>query len=382
VTSDNKTCPFEARAWVDDQLAAVSRAALQLDQPDGQALLCFPVADLRGQPADRELLLAAAPAGYVAFDHANPRVRVRLVDDLGLVDATERDRTLKRFPAWGDVSDLLAMLDVRAADSGSYVSVIRGNNQRGVVEASQMLAQAIVAAGRHAPGRRAVHASMMFLRAASVTEPLRFELKELSGGKTFSSLAVNVLQGEKLCASGTLLLDVKAPDVMRHAASAPEVPGPYESTPYDMSVTGRDLRFVDNAYTGDPDAPVGPPHLDAWIRFRKLTDDPYLNAALLVQFTGHASIAASMRPHAGIGQAQAHRTLSTAINAIYVSLHADVRADEWMLYRHLSAFAGDGMTHSECRVHNQRGALLASFCVDAMVRRMAQDRPVNDRTSL
>jgi acyl-CoA thioesterase len=169
---------------------------------------------------------------------------------------------------------------------------------------------------------------------------------------------------------------------MRHEASAPEVPGPYESTPYDMSVTGRDIRFVDNAYTGDPDAPVGPPHLDAWIRFRKLTDDPYLNAALLVQFTGHASIAASMRPHAGIGQSQAHRTLSTAINAIYVSLHADVQAHEWMLYRHLSSFAGDGMTHSECRVHNQRGALLASFCVDAMVRRMAAERTVNDRTSL
>jgi len=378
----NNLCPFEAKVWVDDQLLAVSRAALQIERPDGGAMLCFPAADLRGQPADPALLLTAAPAGYVAFDHTHSRVRVRLVDDLGLSDATERDRTLKRFPVWGDASDLLAMLDVRAADSGSYVSVTRGNNQRGVVEASQMLAQAIVAAGRHAPGRRAVHASMIFMRAASVTEPLRFQLKELSGGKSFSSLAVNVLQGEKLCASGTLLLDVKAADVMRHAASAPEVPGPYESTPYDMSVTGRDLRFVDNAYTGDPDAPVGPPHLDAWIRFRKLTDDPYLNAALLVQFTGHASIAASMRPHAGIGQSQAHRTLSTAINAIYVSLHAEVRADEWMLYRHLSTFAGDGMTHSECRVHDQRGGLLASFCVDAMVRRMAQDRPVNDRTSL
>lgn len=378
----SRTCPFEARAWVDDQLLAVSTAALQVELPDGAALLCFPAADLRGQLPEPELLLTAAPAGYVAFDHANPRVRVRLVDDLGLPDATERDRTLKRFPAWGDVSDLLAMLDVRAADSGSYVSVTRGNNQRGVVEASQMLAQAIVAAGRHAPGRRAVHASMLFMRAASVTEPLRFELKELSGGKSFSSLAVNVLQGEKLCASGTLLLDVKAPDVMRHEAMAPLVPGPYDSTPYDMSLTGRDIRFVDNAYTGDPDAPVGPPHLDAWIRFRKLTDDPYLNAALLVQFTGHASIAASMRPHAGIGQSQAHRTLSTAINAIYVSLHADVRADEWMLYRHLSSFAGDGMTHSECRVHNQRGDLLASFCVDGMVRRFASERVVNDRTSL
>lgn len=291
--------------------------------------------------------------------------------------------TAEKRPVWGDASDLLAMLNVRAADGGGYISTTRGDNQRGVVEGSQMLAQSIVAAGRHAPGRRTVHASMLFLRAANVADPLRFQLEELSNGKTMSSLGVRVMQGEKLCASGHLLLDTMAPDVMRHAAAAPEVPGPDACEPFDMAVTGRDIRFVDNAYNNDPDAPVGPPHIDAWVRFRReLTDDPYLHAALLAQFTGHVSIAASMRPHAGIGQSQAHRTLSTAPNAIYLSLHADIRADEWMLYRHLSTFAGDGMTHSECRVYNQQGALLASFCVDAMVRRFAPERSVNERTSL
>jgi acyl-CoA thioesterase len=122
--------------------------------------------------------------------------------------------------------------------------------------------------------------------------------------------------------------------------------------------------------------------LDAWVRYRSVPDDPHLHAGLLAQFTGHASIAAALRPHAGIGQSQAHRTLSTAINAIHISFHADVRADRWMLYRHHSTFAGDGMTHSECRVYDLEGALLASFSVEAMVRRFATDRPVDARTSL
>jgi acyl-CoA thioesterase len=103
---------------------------------------------------------------------------------------------------------------------------------------------------------------------------------------------------------------------------------------------------------------------------------------LLAQFTGHASIATAMRAHAGVGQAQAHRTLSTAINCISISFHADVRADQWLLYRHHSTFAGAGMTHSECRVHDQAGALLASFTVEAMLRPMAADRAVDARTSL
>jgi acyl-CoA thioesterase len=122
--------------------------------------------------------------------------------------------------------------------------------------------------------------------------------------------------------------------------------------------------------------------IDAWVRFREVPDDPCLHAGLLAQFTGHVSIAAAMRPHAGIGQKQAHRTLSTAINAIGISFHTNVRADRWMRYHHHSTFAGDGMTHSECRVYDLDGVLLASFTVDAMMRRFSDERPKNDRTSL
>jgi acyl-CoA thioesterase len=224
---------------------------------------------------------------------------------------------------------------------------------------------------------------MAFLRAGDAREPVPIELDQVSGGRTFTTLAARAVQGGRTCATGTLLLDVTAPDVVRHGVEPPDVPGPYESVPYDMGVTGRDLRVVDAAYTGDPGAPVGPPVLDTWVRFREVPDDPPVHAALLAQFTGHMSIAAGLRPHAGVGQDQAHRTLSTAINAINLSFHADVRADRWLLFHHLSTFAGDGMTHAECRVHDEDGALVASFAVEAMVRAFADPAgPVDDRTAL
>lgn len=270
---------------------------------------------------------------------------------------------------WGDASDLVDMLDVRPAGNGSYVSVVRGDWQRPVVEGSQILGQALVAAGRHAPGRRAVSAHMVFMRGADARQPLRFDVDELSSGRTFTTLAVHVSQAGQRRAAGTLLLDATAPDVIRHAVTPPDVAGPDASEPYDMAMTGRDVHVVDGAYTNDPDAPVGPPVLDAWVRFRDLPDDADLHAGLLAQFTGHMSIAAALRAHAGIGQRDAHRGLSTAINAIALSLHSEVRADRWMLYHHHSTFAGDGMTHSECRVHDEAGGLVASFAVDAMVRR-------------
>ncbi len=62
-------------------------------------------------------------------------------------------------------------------------------------------------------------------------------------------------------------------EIVRHAVAPPDVPGPAECVPLDMGVTGRDIRVLDGAYTNDPDAPVGPPTIDCWVRFHRLPDD-------------------------------------------------------------------------------------------------------------
>lgn len=284
---------------------------------------------------------------------------------------------------WGDASHLVDILDVRPAGERRFESVTRGSSERSVAEASQLLGQALVAAGRFAPGRRAVSANMVFFRPADAVTPLVFELDEYANGRSFTALGVRVGQAGKLRAAGTLLLDVTAPDVMRHSAPAPPCPGPDGCEAVDMGVTGREIRVAPGEYDNSADAPLGPPTIDAWVRFDSVPSDPCLHAALMAQFTGHMSIAAAMRPHAGIGQEQAHRTLSTGINAITVSLHADVRADEWLRYHHDSTFAGDGMTHSECRVYTGAGDLVASFTVEAMVRAMnAEGAARGERSAL
>jgi acyl-CoA thioesterase len=423
-------CPFTARAWWATTLVAESDRALHVEEPGQPPRLYFPEADVRidefhlddaitsspdrgpqrtwsvapvpgAQPparvawhgagldtSDGQAVLRAwtdPPAelswlrGLATFDEG--RVLVEVVDDMG--DPDPRGTTRMRFPPWGDASHLIDLLAVQPDGPGRYVSGARSSLSRPVVEGSQMLGQAIVAAGHLHPGRRLVSAHMVFIRVADAAQPLDFELDTLSAGRTFTTLSVDVRQGGRRCARASLLLNATAPDLIRHQVPGPDVPEPYACASYDMGVTGRDVRVVDDAYTDDPDAPVGPPVLDAWVRFRQVPADPSLHAGLLAQFTGHMSIAAALRPHEGVGQRQAHRTISTAINAIGLSLHADIRADEWMLYHHGATFAGDGMTHAECRVHNEAGHLLASFTVDAMVRGF--DDPtatVDDRSAL
>lgn len=407
---------YRARAWWGDELLADSRRALRVDAPGQVPTLWFPWDDVRpallraggperwaggeverfdvdgpvperDEPVDwgeqpdapgdglgvvRRWVRSPAGldslAGHAVVDH--DRARVELVD---AVDGDDpRDVTLKRFPNWGDAADLVAVLDA---------GVVVPDTRRPVVEASQLLGQSIVAAMREAPGRRVVSAHLVALRAADANHPVDIGLEALSSGRTFSAFRAELGQQGRRCASATLLLGVPAADAVRHSEGAAGVPGPYDAVAYDMGVTGRDLRVFGGTYTDDPAAPVGPPSIDAWVRFREVPDDPALHAGLLAQFTGHLSIAAALRPHAGIGQREAHRTLSTAINAIAISFHADVRMDRWVLYRHLATVVADGMAHSECRAHDEGGALVASFSVDAMLRPL--DRPDPDaRTAL
>ncbi len=268
--------------------------------------------------------------------------------------------------------DLWGLLDVQPDGPGRYIGHTHPDVQRPVIEGSQLLAQTLVAAARHVPGRRAVSASMVFARVASTTEPVLIDLDEVASGRTFTVFAPRITQGGRLCTVATLLLDATSPDLIRHEVAKPAVPGPAEATPLDLAVLGREVRIVDDAYSTRSDAPVGPPRLDAWIRFDEAPEDTTLNLALLTQITGFMPLAAALRPHAGVGLDQAHRTISTGVNAISLTAHADVRVDEWMLYQHHSTFAGDGMTHSECRVHSEAGRLLVSFTVEAMVRPMTR----------
>ena len=403
-----RPCPYRARAWCGDRLLGESAGSVRVDVPGAESQLWFPVGaiDLSGfrlaavEPwrggtverfdAEGALLqrtddarwssqsqppidgvgvarrwvappaALAALAGAVVVDHR--QLRVELVD---AVDGTPaRDITTKRFPTWGDASDLVAVLEGDVAIS---------DPARPVVEGSQLLGQAVVAAMRAAPGRRISSAYMMFLRAADARHPVDIELDTVTSGRTFSAFRATGRQGDRVCAVGTLLADAPATDVVHHEPSIADVTGPYDAVPYDMGVTGRDLRVVDGTYTDDPDAPVGPPSIDAWVRFRSLPDDPAIHAGLLAQFTGHMPIAAALRPHAGVGQREAHRTISTAINAIALSFHRVPKMDEWVLYRHHATVVHDGMAHAECRAHDEAGALVASFSVDAMIRPLAPD---------
>jgi acyl-CoA thioesterase len=208
---------------------------------------------------------------------------------------------------------------------------------------------------------------MIFSKSATFYKPLDVTVDVLRAGRTYSTVEARINQEDALCSVGLFLFDSGAADVIQGSAEMPLVPGPFEATPLDMGVTGRDLRIVDNAYAADPDR-VGTPEIYAWCRFAEAPKEQYLHAALMVQSMTHWTIAAAMRPHAGITEEAAHDTLSTGIMSIAVAFHEPVDVTDWLLYANPAIYAGHGQAQGEGRVYTQDGRLVSSYTVQAMIR--------------
>ena len=317
----------------------------------------------------------AGLAGYVGF-YAD-RLEVELIEAFPSDPGHE---VAYRVPPWGDSADLLRLLDVTPTGDGRFISppypdpplgtffpdLVKKQRPRLVIEGGQLLGEAIVAASKSIPSQRVTSASMIFTRAARFDAAHEIAVEVLHGGRSFSTIETRTTQAGKLCGVGILLLDAGAQDTIRGAVEPPDVPPPEACPHLDMRVTGREFRTVDDAYRRQLE--TGPAEIFTWARFRDAPAHPCLHAALLAQSTTHWTIAAAMRPHEGMSEAQAHVTLSTGILAATIAFHDEVDVSEWLLYANPAIYAGRGLVQGEGRVFTRGGRLVASYTVQAMIR--------------
>ncbi|WP_433631815.1 acyl-CoA thioesterase [Nocardia sp. CA-120079] len=285
-------------------------------------------------------------------------------------------------PAWTQ-AELQRLMDVQPCGDGRYLAPAHGPTARDVVEAGQMLGDAVVAAATHVPHQRVTSASMIFSRAAAHTAPLDIEVDVVRSGRTFTTAQVTIRQHDSPRCAGIVLLDSGAPDLVRSTAPMPRVDPPDRLRPLAIpgtEVDGRDMRVVDDAYDPNPNL-VGPPELFVWTRFREPPEQDYLHAALLTHSCTHWTVAAALRPHAGVGEAMAHRSISTGITMATITFHDDVDVTQWLLYATRVTYAGRGHAQSEGRVYTDDGAMVASYSVHAMVRGL-EPRAKNSDTLL
>ena len=271
------------------------------------------------------------------------------------------------------LAEMLDIFDVRKVADSSY----EGGSDAGtrdVIDGSQLLAQSVVAAAKQCPDRTVRSAHAVFTRTAAAHAPIIFDVDVVHGGRTFVTASVRAHQGDRICAAVTVLLDRPQEDVVRRASTPQRASSPESAIPVSMPMDGRELRLVDVADPNDPDH-VGPPMLDAWLRYDQVPQRDDLAKALVAHFTGHLSISTTLRPHAGLGTSMSHLTVSTAVMTIGVAFHDPVRWDDWLLYAHESTAVGGGMSFVRGQVFTRKGVLLASFQQEGMIRQFSATDP-------
>jgi acyl-CoA thioesterase II len=263
------------------------------------------------------------------------------------------------------LAGLLAVFDVDKVRPGRY----RGDSdsgERDVIDASQLVAQTVVAATDHVPGKVVRKVSGVFCRPVRAGELSDFQVDDVHAGRIFTTLRVTASQGERTCGTFTVLLDVPTTDVVRHPVDPP-ASSPADAIFHEMPLPGREIRLVGLTDPNDPDE-VGPPRIEAWLHYDPVPDRDDLRRALLAHFTGHLSISTTLRAHPGVGTALSHKTLSTAVMAIDVSFLEPVQWDGWIVYEHESTAVGAGMSYVRGLIRDETGRVLASFAQDGMIR--------------
>ncbi|WP_123307658.1 acyl-CoA thioesterase domain-containing protein [Cellulomonas sp. PhB143] len=258
----------------------------------------------------------------------------------------------------------------------------RGRNlpqPNGRVYGGQVLAQALVAAGRTVPGSRVPHSMHgYFLRPGSLTEPIEFAVERMRDGGSFSARRTHAIQHGKPILSMIASFQERQ-DGVESTTPMPPAPAP-EDVPSALDELGGidhpaarsrsheaafDVRHVGGSLYVRPGA-ERTDHQMVWMRARgPVAGDQLLHRALTVFACDQVMLEPVLRR---AGHAWATPGISVASLDHAMWWHRDVRADEWLLYVQTSPSAQGGRGLGAARVYAQDGTMVASIGQEGMLR--------------
>jgi len=275
---------------------------------------------------------------------------------------------------------LVSLLDLEDLE----VNVFRGRSpeersQR--VFGGQVLAQALVAAGRTVDAGVAHSFHAYFLRPGDPARPILYQVDRTRDGRTFTTRRVTAIQ------HGRAIFHLEASfqrpeDGPEHQYAMPDAPDPetlptwrerwephVDSVPEEMRrwmLRDRpiDIRHVTEV---DPLAPGKlPPKLVVWIRADgELPDDRVLHQCLAAYASDMTLMDTAALPH-DISWREGNFMVASLDHAMW--FHRDFRADRWLLYAQESPTATGARGFSTGRLFTPEGDLAISVVQEGLLR--------------
>lgn len=279
------------------------------------------------------------------------------------------------------LESFLDLLDLEQIE----VNIFRGQNRplgRTRVYGGQVLAQALVAAGRTVERDRHAHSlHAYFILPGDLEIPIIYEVDRLRDGGSFTTRRVTAIQHGRPIFNLSCSFH-REESGMDHQSDMPEVPGP-DGLPSEVELARGISDMIPEAirefYTRDrpiefrPVNPINPfapekrePVSHMWLRaVDTIPGSRLMQQAILAYASDWGLLGASLLPH---GRSFFQREVQAASLDHAIWFHRPFDVHEWLLYtiESPSAFGARGFTRGS--LHTQEGKLVASVVQEGLIR--------------
>ena len=246
----------------------------------------------------------------------------------------------------------------------------------------QVLGQSLSAMSQTVEDARHVHSMHgYFLRPGDASLPVVYQVDRVRDGGSFSTRRVTAIQkGQPIfTSSASFQYDEGG---FEHQTTMPDVVGP-ENLPSELDMIRQRADLIPESMREkllcakpiefrpvigeDPFNPkVTDPIKYVWfLADGSLPDTPALHKYLLAYASDFGLLTTSLLPH-GKGVWQKDMQVASLDHALW--FHADLRADDWLLYAMDSPWAGNSRGFSRGSVYNRAGQLVASVTQEGLIR--------------
>jgi acyl-CoA thioesterase-2 len=275
---------------------------------------------------------------------------------------------------------LLRLLDLERLELNLFRGQNRDIGSRRVF-GGQVLAQALVAAGRTVEGRAVHSLHGYFMLPGDVNTPIVYQVDRIRDGRSFTTRRVLAIQEGREIFSMLCSFQVEEPGI-EHGAAMPEVPPP-ESLPRELDLVRamadripaplRDVYTQDRPIDFRPVAPVDPftpevrpPLKHVWFRAEgTMPDEPILHQAVLAYASDYGLLGTALLPH---GLSFMMRGVQAASLDHAVWLHRAFRVDDWLLYAMDAPAAAGARGFTRGSLYTRDGILVASTVQEGLLR--------------
>ena len=283
------------------------------------------------------------------------------------------------------LDSLLKLLDLERLE----LNLFRGQNRdigSGRLFGGQVLAQALVAAGRTVEGRAAHSLHGYFILPGSVETPVVYQVDRIRDGKSFTTRRVLAIQeGREIF---TMVCSFQVPEGgIEHGAALPAVPAP-EELPRELDLVRamaeripaplREIYTQDRPIDFRPIAPVDPfspekrpPFKHTWFRAEgAMPEEPILHQAVLAYASDYGLLGTALLPH---GLSFLMRGVQAASLDHAVWFHRPFRVDDWLLYAMDAPASAGARAFTRGSIFTRDGRLVASTAQEGLIRLRAAE---------